>query len=229
MLIDAEIATHIGLHRKENQDYALADEKIGLYVVADGLGGCPAGERASAEAVSRLQRILGSAEKKTLATLKKAFEQTSRYLFDLGCADPGIRGMGTTLSAMWIDGVHAHIAHVGDSRIYLLRDGIFKQVTTDHNLLQEMINRGDPDAHRYPHTKHLLVRVVGQQKVEVDVCTVILKEGDRFLLCSDGLHGVVPQEMLVDYLELGDPEGFVVVANGFGGPDNITGLTLTVG
>jgi len=226
-IIKAKIATHVGLRRYENQDYCLAEESIGLFVVADGLGGCPAGGRASAEAVLHLQWLLADATK-SKDHLEEAFQLTSNHIYNMGLLDPNLTGMATTMSAMWINGSTAYVAHVGDSRIYRLRAGKLKQITSDHSLLQELLDRGDSEAIHHPHIKHILVRTIGQGEVLVDTQTVDLRVGDKYLLCSDGLHGVLDEQMLRENLEGDDPEGFVRAANGMGGPDNITALVLEV-
>jgi len=225
--IKAVSATDTGLQRNQNQDYCLIDEEAQLYVVADGLGGCPAGERASTEAVAQLQwQLLG--QPKTLDTLRGAFLQVSHYVYGITLNKPGLMGMGTTMSAIWIDNGFAYLAHVGDSRIYMLRGENFIQLTTDHTLRQELLARGDDRGALNPRAKHLLTRTIGMGNVSVDGDTIGLQKGDRLLLCSDGVHGVLGNKMLKEIVQGGDPEDIVVAANGFGGPDNITAVFVSV-
>src|SRR6478609_11691172 len=200
-------ATDVGRVRDHNEDNFLVDKKLSLFVVADGMGGHAAGEVASALAV----RIIHEELKKEadaiaeaaplmrgttqiLGYLEQAVQKACARIHEEAKADVSKRGMGTTLSALLIAGSHGYIAHVGDSRIYLLRDGRIQQVTEDHTVYNELVKRGKltKDQIEKVAQKNAITRAVGvYERVEVDTLFIEVLPGDQFLLASDGLHGYI--------------------------------------
>ncbi len=243
--------TDVGRLRDHNEDNYLVDKKLCLFVVADGMGGHAAGEVASALAV----RIIHEELKKERETIEQAGAQsrgggkTILHLLELAVqracakiheearADPSKRGMGTTLSALLFAGSHGYIAHVGDSRIYLLRDGRIQQVTEDHTVFNELVKRGKLTREQIEKVaqKNAITRAVGvYERVEVDTLTIEVLPGDQFLLASDGLHGYIAhQAELEPYFDEADPqaatEGLIELANKKGGKDNITAVLVRLG
>ena len=243
-------ATDVGRERDHNEDNYLVDPKLHLYVVADGMGGHAAGEVASAIAV----RILHEELKRERETIEEAgaqarggrailrfFEQAVQRacarIHEEATLDPEKRGMGTTLSALLLVGSHGYIAHVGDSRIYLLRNGKVQQVTEDHTVFNELIKRGKltRDQIEKVAQKNAITRAVGvYERVEVDTLTIEVLPGDQFLLASDGLHGYIAHTAeLEPYFDEADGQvaakGLIDLANNKGGKDNITVILVRLG
>lgn len=219
----------VGLLREGNEDSAYAGPH--LLAVADGMGGHAHGEVASAGTIATLapldEEIPGDDPS---AALEQAARQANDELRHMVESDPSLEGMGTTLTAMLWTGERAALVHVGDSRAYLLRDGELHRTTRDHTLVQSLIDEGridEEEAAVHPQRSLLLRALDGRTEVEPDLSTAELREGDRYLLCSDGLSGVVSEETLRETLNAGwDPERVVEqlieLANRGGGPDNIT-------
>src|SRR5262245_11700377 len=245
-------ATDVGRMRDHNEDNYLVDKKLALFVVADGMGGHAAGEIASALAVRIIHEELKShrdvidaqseagtrtANKQILGFLEQAVQRSCARIHEEAKADTTKRGMGTTLSALLIAGSHGFIAHVGDSRIYLLRDGRIQQVTEDHTVFNELIKRGKLTREQIEKVaqKNAITRAVGvYERVEVDTLTSEVLPGDQFLLASDGLHGYIAHTAeLEPYFEEEDPQaatqGLVELANRKGGKDNITAVLVRLG
>src|SRR5262245_65603077 len=245
-------ATDVGRMRDHNEDNYLVDKKLALFVVADGMGGHAAGEIASALAVRIIHEELKShrdvidaqseagtrtANKQILGFLEQAVQRSCARIHEEAKADTTKRGMGTTLSALLIAGSHGYIAHVGDSRIYLLRGGKIQQVTEDHTVYNELIKRGKltRDQIEKVAQKNAITRAVGvYERVEVDTLTIEVLPGDQFLLASDGLHGYIAHTAeLEPYLEEQDgdvaTEELIALANRKGGKDNITAVLVRLG
>ncbi|APR83141.1 Protein serine/threonine phosphatase PrpC, regulation of stationary phase [Minicystis rosea] len=243
-------STDVGKLRDHNEDNFLVDRKLCLFIVADGMGGHAAGEVASALAVRIIHEELKK-ERETIAAmgaqsrgsrtilslLEQAVQRACGKIHEEARLDPQKRGMGTTLSALLIAGSHGFIAHVGDSRIYLLREGRIQQVTEDHTVFNELIKRGKLTREQIEKVaqKNAITRAVGvYERVEVDTLTIEVLPGDQFLLASDGLHGYIahPAE-LEPYFEEEDPDvataGLVELANRKGGKDNITAVLVRLG
>ncbi len=245
MEIQFAARTDVGLSRDHNEDNFLVDSALELFLVADGMGGHSAGEVASAMAVNETlaairegSAILGAfkadpaSEEARLAVhklLEHSVQDACFKIYDRGMNNPRQRGMGTTLTLMIVLGSRAFVAHVGDSRLYLSREGMSHQMTHDHSLVDELIKHGkirslkDLD-HRF---KNAVTRAVGvYETVEVDVLDFDLFPGDRVLICSDGLHGymddaTVERETRRSGLEA-VAEALIQFANRKGGRDNIT-------
>lgn len=220
--------------REANEDAFLVGDSS--FAVADGMGGHVAGEVASATALVPLQELDGrvfSDSVDATAALRDAVVAANREVVDKSAGSPSFRGMGTTLTAVMVEGRRAHIAHVGDSRAYLLRDGVFSQLTTDHTLVQRLIDEGRltaDEAANHPQ-RSVITRAIGvEPDIDVDAMTLDLQPDDRLLLCSDGLTGPVSDEAIASLLAGTDldriPDDLIDAANDAGGPDNITTVVL---
>jgi serine/threonine protein phosphatase PrpC len=231
-------ATDVGRMRKNNEDSYLSAEPVAA--VADGMGGHSAGEVASAIAIEELAALgeRGPWENETAATddLKQAILRANRRIRGMAASDRKLNGMGTTLVALLQDGDMVHVANVGDSRGYLLRQSELSQVTVDHSLVQELVDDGrlsPKDAERHPQ-RSVITRALGiDPEVEFDLFTYKLQVGDRLLLCSDGLSDVVqPKQIRNVLLRVRNSQKaarqLVTVANEQGGPDNITVIVVDV-
>ena len=229
-------ATDVGRMRKNNEDSYLSSQPVAA--VADGMGGHSAGEVASAIAIEELAALgsRGPWENETAATddLKQAILLANRRIREMAAGDRKLLGMGTTLVALLEDGDMVHVANVGDSRGYLLRQGELSQVTVDHSLVQELVDDGrlsPEDAERHPQ-RSVITRALGiDPEVEFDLFTYKLQVGDRLLLCSDGLSDVVePAQIRNVLLRVRNSHQaarkLVTVANEQGGPDNITVIVV---
>lgn len=246
-------ATDVGRMRDHNEDNYLVDKKLALFVVADGMGGHAAGEVASALAVRIIHEELKKEReliehkarsegarnpiREIVTVLEHAVQRACARIHEEAKADSAKRGMGTTLSALLIAGAYGYIAHVGDSRIYLLRDGRIQQVTEDHTVYNELLKRGKltRDQIEKVAQKNAITRAVGvYERVEVDTLTIEVLPGDQFLLASDGLHGYIAHTAeLEPYFEEEDEavaaQGLIELANRKGGKDNITAILVRLG
>jgi PPM family protein phosphatase len=226
--IEVGSATDIGRVRERNEDSLLVDPP--LYVVADGMGGHRGGQVASQVALETLEVLA----KEGRGSLADHVRQANRAIWDRSVEDERLSGMGTTLTAARIEGTDALIAHVGDSRAYLLRDGALRQLTTDHTLVDRMVKSGEiteEEADVHPH-KNVLTRALGTDElVDVDEDSIALVDGDRVLICSDGLTGMVTEDQIQAILDNSDDpqqaaDRLVKAANRAGGVDNITVVVL---
>jgi PPM family protein phosphatase len=228
--------TDVGRVRDGNEDaYLVADS---VFAVADGMGGHLAGEIASAKALEPVEALDGKVyadAADAVTALRDAVVEANATVSQLADDEPLYRGMGTTLTAVMVEGRRLHIAHVGDSRAYLLRDGQFNQLTDDHTLVQHLIDEGQitkEEAASHPQ-RSIITRAIGVARdVDVDSMTLDLQPGDQILLCSDGLTGVVSDEDIRDALSRDDDDEDTIIAslidkaNAGGGPDNITVVLL---
>src|SRR5690242_4462969 len=224
---DATLKTDTGRQRRDNEDSAFARSPV--FVVADGMGGAQAGEVASRLAVEAFEQGLpddGSPEERLAARVREA----NRQIYERSRADRGRAGMGTTLTAAYVDDAHVAIAHVGDSRAYLFRDGTLQRLTQDHSLVDELVRRGkltEEQAAEHPQ-RSVITRALGvEPQVEVDTRTYPARAGDVVLLCSDGLTSMISEEQIAAVLaEESDldraGERLIDEANAAGGRDNIT-------
>ena len=218
------MATDIGRVRERNEDSYLVEPP--LYAVADGMGGARGGAVASSLALDKLEELFRSGK----GSLTELIRSANRAVFERSISDRKVSGMGTTLTAATVDDEGAHLGHVGDSRAYLLRAGALRQLTDDHTLVNRMVKAGEitpQEAGTHPH-RNVLTRSVGTEpEVDVDVEDVPLIDGDRLLLCSDGLTGMVTEPQIQAILEAApDPQDaadrLIKAANRAGGIDNIT-------
>ncbi|MEN9825998.1 MAG: hypothetical protein RI953_1743 [Pseudomonadota bacterium] len=253
-LLRHTLQTDVGIVRENNQDSYLAAPNIGLFLVADGMGGRAGGEIASRLAVETLEteisarfRDLFCSDQLTRETiLKQAVNTASLNIFSRSLELPHLRGMGTTATALWLPvqaetrtlksgSPKALVAHVGDSRCYLLRAGLLYQLTNDHSLFQEKIKAGVISAESSValQMKSVITRCVGyQEDEEVDVYSFQPYRGDRFLLCSDGLSNKITEKEIVDLMMEDDMqwvcEHMVELAKERGGEDNITVILVAL-
>jgi len=243
-------ATDIGRHRKSNQDAYLCDDTLGLYVVADGMGGHAAGEVASKEAVDTVfgmvkrgmasigPQIIGDLTddhaRAGCRLLEGAVQAATYMVYAMGELDRDKSGMGTTISALLVLGDYAVIAQVGDSRVYQIRQGKAVQLTEDHTLIAWEIKQGliTPDQAKTSPHRNIITRAVGNRDyVQVDTSVVDLRAADRYLLCSDGLHGYLRTEEIAPACVAPGPvvvNNLVALANARGGKDNITAVLVEV-
>ena len=250
--ISSAVASHPGLRREENEDSYSTRDDLALFMVADGMGGHAAGEIASRLAVDTIVAFISDTRDAdvnrtwpfpydhTLSLdgnrLKAAFRLANRKLGSAVDANDTLRGMATTAAAVLFGHGTPTVAHVGDSRVYLWREGSLRQITQDHSWVSEQVRAGvmtEKDARRHPWRNVVTRALAGGDDPEVDVADIDVRAGDRLLLCSDGLHGVVLPEQLETIVKkgksLGDTcQALVDAANAAGGPDNITVVLLQV-
>jgi len=238
--------TDIGLVRKVNEDSFLCEELEGmentyLYIVADGMGGHNAGEVASSMAVKEValhikgnMEILGSSERDILELVRNSMLYANDKVYKTSIIKSNCLGMGTTLSMVLIKDGSAYIGHVGDSRIYLVRENHLKQLTEDHSLVAELVRSGSikpEEADNHPQ-KNVITRALGTEyNLEPDVFMENVQDGDIILICSDGLTNAVKEEdlvrILVDNTDLNDACGLLIdKAKENGGFDNITVVVI---
>lgn len=238
--------THVGRVRTSNQDSYLCDNKRSLYIVADGMGGHAGGEVASSLAVQNIRTFLDNnltqAALKEAATplgttakiLSDSINHASARIYDRALEEPNLRGMGTTATIARIVGRSLVVAHVGDSRLYLIRCGYIYQITTDHSLVSEQLRAGiitkeEAESH---HLRNVITRSVGYQEQEdVDTYVLDLEVGDFIVICSDGLHGRVPEEIICEHCKnygILAVDHLIAEANNRGGDDNISVIVCQV-
>ena len=245
--LEVATATHPGMVRSHNEDSIAADPEIGLAVLADGMGGYNAGEVASGIAVelirTEVKKVLvdakpGSLNGKGAETLiTEHAERANSAIYQAAQSQPQYSGMGTTLVvALWHDN-QLSVGHIGDSRMYRLRDGTFEQVTRDHSLLQEQIDSGmiTKEQARHSQNKNLVTRAVGiDPQVEAEVHSYTVQQGDIYLLCSDGLSDMVNDEdiqLTLSSLQTNLPlaaQQLVQQANDNVGRDNVSVILVRV-
>jgi serine/threonine protein phosphatase PrpC len=236
MKITGYALTDIGLKRKINQDAFLKDDSLALYVVADGMGGHRGGEVASQLAVEVIQKFV--AENPFMhprEKLDKAVNLSCKEIYDQSKKNSDLSGMGTTIVTVLIWDGTAYIGQVGDSRVYLISQGGIWQVTEDHSLVNEEIRAGrlavgQESTYQF---RNVITRSVGyEDRVNVDVYRRQVVPGDTFLLCTDGLSGMVNITEIRDSVVKHGPEmglkSLIGLANARGGDDNITALIVEV-
>jgi serine/threonine protein phosphatase PrpC len=235
LILRYAVRSDVGLLREGNEDSAYAGPR--LLAVADGMGGHAAGEVASAVTIASMAE-LDSAQPggDMLEALSAAVSEANARLQEMIIANPAVEGMGTTLTALfWSDG-HAAVCHIGDSRGYLLREGELYQITHDHTLVQSLVDEGRisaDDVSTHPQRSLLLRALDGRSVAEPDLSVHESQANDRYLLCSDGLSGVVSDETLRETLAtVTEPEActrqLIELALHGGGPDNITCIVADV-
>lgn len=225
----------VGLVRQGNEDSGYAGPR--LLLVADGMGGHAAGELASAIAVATVADLDVNAvgQSEVLASLAGSIDDVGTTISETIAIDTDLTGMGTTVTGMYWLGGRIAIVHVGDSRAYLLRDGELSQLTHDHTFVQTLIDSGrltEDEAAVHPRRSLLMRALDGMNPVEADLSVREARVGDRYMLCTDGLSGVVRQPELAWILATGDPTGCVTrlvdTALERGAPDNVTVVVADV-
>lgn len=231
--------TDIGRTRKNNQDYLYISEKpLGnlpnVYIVADGMGGHKAGEVASKSAVETIITSITSTElKDPVSIIQEAVTTANNEIFYMSKDHPEFEGMGTTLVITTICRHDFYVANIGDSRLYLINDDIH-QITRDHSYVEEMVSRGEiyKDSARTHEKKNVITRAVGVETgTFADYFQVKYKEGDKILMCSDGLSNMITDEDLKRIVKKNIPveeivNELVYTANHNGGADNITAIVV---
>lgn len=240
--------TDLGRARRNNEDAFVADDALGLYAVADGVGGQQAGEVASRMAIDILVNAISGlragrdatppsgvsrAEPREITALRHAVWLANRKINEAAGRDARFRGMGTTVTAMAVREGTAFLAHVGDSRAYRLRGGALEQLTADHSLVAEQVRAGKltPAEARRSANRNVITRAVGiAPEVAVDTAAAPVRPGDRFLLCTDGLTDMLSDAEIAAILGRAGPDAaaqaLVRVANERGGRDNITAVVV---
>ena len=242
--------TDVGRRRATNEDCFCLDDRLGLYAVADGMGGHAAGEVASQEAIDTMRGMVRQGEGLLRSVeagdhspealwrigrlLESAVQAATYMVFGIAQNDPEQAGMGTTLSALLLCGPFGVVAQVGDSRVYLVRGDEVAQLTEDHTLIAWQLKQGiisKNEAALSPH-KNVITRAIGSREyVQVDTNFFQVEPGDVFVVCSDGLHGYIDDDEIPEIIALG-PEAavneFVQTANLRGGRDNITTIVVKV-
>jgi protein phosphatase len=250
LTIEARGLTDVGQRRDHNEDAFLVDEALGLFIVADGMGGHAGGGTASRLAVETIRNAIARAkanEPERLADggpddtsvpdlLQRSVEEACAVIYRTAQGEPELAGMGTTVTAALVGGRTATVAHVGDSRCYLLREGRIYQVSEDHSLVNEQLKAGAISADEAKHSrfKNIITRSVGfEQQVQVDVMGVELEARDAIVLCCDGLSNLVDDPEILAIVEESPidvaPGRLVSLANDRGGDDNITVIVIRVG
>ncbi len=241
-------ATDVGRRRDHNEDAYLVDRSLGLFIVADGMGGHAGGGTASRLAVETIQESVRVAriarpdafgatdgvESSSLPdVLRQSVEAACARIFQTAQDDPELAGMGTTVTAALVHGRLAFVAHVGDSRCYLLREGRIYQVSEDHSLVNEQLKAGTISAEEAKRSrfKNIITRSVGfEQQVQVDLMGVELESGDALVLCCDGLSNLVEDPEILRIVDESPveaaPDRLVELANVRGGDDNITVIVI---
>jgi serine/threonine protein phosphatase PrpC len=249
--LDTGANSNVGRVRKTNEDAHRIDPTLELYVLSDGMGGAAHGEVASSLAVETIVAHCQEAENNRAASLfvehradlsdrtnrlASAVTLANRRIFEAAAIDRELSGMGATIVAAWIKGRRLSLAHVGDSRAYLMRAGALEQLTADHSLAAEHVRRGllTPQQAEASHLQGILVRALGtQERVDVDVKEMELLDGDTLLLCSDGLTNMVTEPEIASTLMTVEPaqaaaDHLVELANDYGGEDNVTAIVVGV-
>ena len=225
----ATLRTDIGKLRRQNEDAAWFDEDRAVFAVADGMGGHLAGEVASRMAIEAVQRMARENERPGIAALREAVACAHETILAHAQDNIECAGMGTTLSVLWLGENYAYIAHVGDSRIYRLREGSLTQITQDHSLVEELVRAGlitREQARTHPR-RNIITRALGTHgENEPDLLVTDVQDGDVFLLCTDGLTGMVPDDEIERTLRDCGIEAaadrLLALALDAGGRDNVT-------
>ena len=233
---DCCMVTDIGMKRKQNQDSGLIKPELGLFMVADGMGGHQGGETASLLCVEKTAEYLAehAMDPEQSNVLEQAIQSANRAIFDLSEKEPKLRGMGTTVTMLRISNHLATILQVGDSRAYYWNETGLWQLTRDHSLVQEKLRAGliTRAQVKTDEMKNVITRSVGYEaSVKADAYQFPVEKGDGFLICSDGLSGPVDDALMFEILEESRTSGLsledtahklVKSANGRGGDDNVT-------
>ena len=252
MMLSWAVRTDPGLRRRSNEDSYCTRPDLGVFVVADGMGGHAAGEVASRLAVETIEKFVtetaGADKNRTWPfpfepaislegnRLKAAFRLANRQIGNAMADSADLRGMATTASAVLAGPHRICIAHVGDSRVYSLQDGTLRQITEDHSWVEEQVRAGtmtSTAARQHPWRNVVTRALSGGSDPDVDIVEIEPHAGERLLLCSDGLSGVVPHDTIAQLLGADSPleeicDRLVAAANAGGDPDNVTVLVIRV-
>ncbi len=229
----------VGLVREKNEDSFVVDPDLGIYVVCDGMGGHVGGQVASQTSVAKIAEVIRQGiepEEGEADRMVRAIRAANKAVYDRAKSDPNLHNMGTTVVALREDGDLLHICHVGDSRIYRVRQGQIEQVTVDHSLVNLYATNPELAAKFGPANENVIVRAVGlREEVEVDHKPAAMEDGDIYLLCSDGLTDMVDDWILKELLEDGlqgsideVADALIRAALGSGGVDNVTAVVVRI-
>jgi serine/threonine protein phosphatase PrpC len=240
---EAAGASDVGRVRQGNEDAFMIDARRGVFMVADGMGGHAAGEVASAVATEAVAAAvckgvdLGLQADDLAEAMRRAFHLAHTAILEYTAVNPAAAGMGTTMTAIVVcdDGTF-RLAHIGDSRAYLLRDGVLGQITSDHTWVQREVDAGrlTPRGARTHRLSHILTRALGADSTdEPDLYSGVLRPGDLLLLATDGLTGMLTDRRILRILETEKPPEelvaeLIITANRHGGRDNITAVVVRV-
>jgi serine/threonine protein phosphatase PrpC len=234
-MLEAYALTDPGRVRSNNQDFFRILPELGLYLLADGMGGARGGERASRLAVECVADALANSQHRDAAALLSAVEEANQKVLLEAARDPRLEGMGTTLVAVLETDPHdLAIASVGDSRAYLFHDNELRSVTEDQTWVQEVgrpLGLNEESLRTHP-MRHVLTMAIGvSEQLRVHTYELHPSPGTQILLCSDGLHGVAPEEEVAAILDSKDSlekkcEQLIAAARAHGGPDNVTAVLL---
>lgn len=248
--LEIAVRTDPGMVRAQNEDAVFADVEQGLAILADGMGGYNGGEVASGMATtliaSHFHEVLARCTAKALGHCGRQFVHdqigaliatANLSIFNTAQLQPQYVGMGTTLVLAWLNDNWLHVAHVGDSRLYRMRDGRLQQLTRDHSLLQDQIDSGmiNPADARTSEIRNLVTRALGVEPVvEIEFGEHEVSQGDLFLLCSDGLNDMLTDEQIAHVLDSAPDQidvladDLIEIANGLGGRDNVSVILIKV-
>jgi serine/threonine protein phosphatase PrpC len=234
-------ATDIGRKRSQNQDSIAARPDLGLFVVADGMGGHRGGETASAMVVEIIPQVVADVESrgdwKPRQLLIEAIRKANDSIHQRSTIDPALQGMGTTCVALLFKNNQLTVGHVGDSRCYYTRGNSIWQLTRDHSLVQEKLRAGiiTREEVKTDRMKNVITRSVGfEPDVNIEIYEMEVRKGDRFLLCSDGLSGLIDDEKMLSVLSKNTKDlnqtvqDLIAAANSNGGDDNISTIVVEV-
>jgi len=235
--MQAKGLTHPGL-RSNNEDFFLVELEQKIFAVADGMGGHKAGEVASYLAVKTVKEYLRKVTNTIEAAreIEKAVQEANSKVYSQACLNTGQEGMGTTLTVLWIVNGTGYVAHVGDSRAYLLRNGKIGLITSDHSYVQELVKEGsitETEARSHPR-RNILTRAVGiQSETDVDIISLSIKKHDFILLCTDGLSSTVSDEeinWIINNSNSVEEACYRLVKTAWnrGGEDNITSVLIYI-
>ncbi|MFH1466250.1 MAG: Stp1/IreP family PP2C-type Ser/Thr phosphatase [Pseudomonadota bacterium] len=233
--------TDVGMKRTNNEDAYLINDELNLFVVCDGMGGHVGGELASSIAVNTVEEVLSSIEadpsietpedpvEAMREKIRYAIRLAGRRIYEKAVAEPEYKGMGTTVLVLLLDSGNAYIAHVGDSRVYLVREDLIEQLTEDHSLVNEKIRAGvlTPEEARTHKLRNIITRSLGyQEDVDVDIQVRAMRRGDHFVLCTDGLSNLVETGEIGELVRSASPQSaaraLIQLACDRGGDDNVT-------
>lgn len=235
-------ATDIGMTRKTNQDSIAIDDQNKLFIVADGMGGHNGGDIASQISAENFPKILNARKeeiKEPKELIQYCMSAVNKLIFEKAKAEPQLKGMGTTVVAHYFHGTNLYVGNIGDSRSYLINNGMLFQLSRDHSFVQELVTQGiyTREAAKADKQKNVITRTVGfEEEVEADVYTYKICKNDIFLICSDGLSGKVSDRDILYMVNqfIPDPssatkedvanlvQGLIDQANMNGGQDNIS-------
>jgi serine/threonine protein phosphatase PrpC len=222
--------TDKGLVRKENEDAFCIEKDLGLLAIADGMGGHASGEVASKMAIEILRESLKKEGGPPRDRLSSGVKLANRTIYEAAQNQSQLNGMGTTLTALQLNGNRLSTVHVGDSRVYLIRGGVIEQITDDHTIVSEQVARGMMTREEAARSdmRNILSRALGiAPEVDVDMEELTVSEGDDLVLCSDGLSGLVSENEILLEVQSGTRpdiacDELINLANQRGGEDNIT-------